>query len=303
MRDRKNIAEQLSAYLDGELSDEQARRVRKALKDDPSLARELEALKAARELVHSLPPHKAPEDFTAAVLERAERLRLVAPAPVAAGRWSINWVSLATAAIVLITVGIGVVVTLRLTLTPSWTEKVARKQVSNEPAATTPSGSAATKEVAATPVALAPQEAKSLRSLGAVSGSLSQTGAPSPTGGGEEKAEALSVAAAPSPLAGSAVDVVTGDNKLFDRMRGFAGPPASAEQSRTATSQPASAPATAPASQPASAPASQPAKVSEPSSQPAVEPPSDVPIFPLEDKDPSAPAAGSQETSTDNPAE
>jgi anti-sigma factor RsiW len=296
MRDRKNIAEQLSAYLDGELSDEQARRVRKALKDDPSLAKEFEALKAARELVHSLPPHKAPEDFTAAVLDKAERLRLVAPAPAAAGKWSIHWASLATAAVVLITVGIGVVVTLRLTLTPSWTEKVARKQVSNEQAATAPFGSAETKEAAAKPVVLAKEETRSLRSVG-VSGSMSQTGAPSPAGGGEERAKALSVAAAPSPPAAPAAGVISQEKESFDRLRGPAEQPAA--------SQPTSAPATEPASQPASAPASQPAKISEPASQPALEPepPSDVPIFPLEGEEPSAEAAPSQKTSPDSPGE
>ncbi len=127
MNEQEDIGEQLSAYLDGELSDEQARRVEQAIKDDPSLARKLADFKAARELVRSLPPHKAPEDFAATVMDKAERLRLVAPLPGAKARWSMNWASLATAALVLIAVGIGVVVTVSLTLTPSWPERVARQ--------------------------------------------------------------------------------------------------------------------------------------------------------------------------------
>jgi negative regulator of sigma E activity len=162
MNEQENIGEQLSAYLDGELSDEQARRVEQALRDDPRLARELADLKAARDLVRSLPPHKAPEDFAATLMDKAERLRLMAPLPGAAAKWSINWASLATAALVLIAVGIGVVVTVSLTLTPSWTERVARQEQTPQ-AAPAPQESAKQPPGAeASPVALARDSKSSL---------------------------------------------------------------------------------------------------------------------------------------------
>ncbi|MCJ7544092.1 MAG: zf-HC2 domain-containing protein [Phycisphaerae bacterium] len=126
MDDKDNISEQLSAYLDGELSDAEARRVEAALRDDPALARELEALRATRQLVRSLPAAKAPEGFTAAVMDRAERLQLVAPTP-RPSRWRLHWASLATAALVLVAVGIGAVVTVTVTLMPSWSDKVAHR--------------------------------------------------------------------------------------------------------------------------------------------------------------------------------
>ncbi len=126
MNDEHNISEELSAYLDGELSEAEARRIEQALRDDPALARELEALRAARELVRSLPTAKAPEGFAATVMDKAERLQLVAPIP-PARRWRFHWASLATAAVILIAVGIGVVVTAKLTLTPSWPDNLARK--------------------------------------------------------------------------------------------------------------------------------------------------------------------------------
>lgn len=69
MNDREDIPEQLSAYLDGELSAEEAQRVEAALAEDAALAAELEQLRRTRRLLQSLPRQAAGEDFARRVLE------------------------------------------------------------------------------------------------------------------------------------------------------------------------------------------------------------------------------------------
>ena len=63
--------EQLSAYLDGELSEADAAAVARALQADPQLAGELERLRAVRQLVASLPRESAPAGLASRVLAQA----------------------------------------------------------------------------------------------------------------------------------------------------------------------------------------------------------------------------------------
>jgi len=115
MSENEKIREQLSAYLDGELNEADRRRVEQALAGDETLSAELETLRATRDLVHSLPRAEAPEGFVDRVLAQAERRRLVG-GPETAARpdpWrAVRWV--AAAAVVLIAVGVGTIVTIDL---------------------------------------------------------------------------------------------------------------------------------------------------------------------------------------------
>ncbi len=126
MTDRDKIREQLSAWLDGELSDSEVRRLEKAVELDAGLATELQQLCATRELIRRLPREQAPEDFVDRVIARAERMNLVGggenqveqPSP-------LRWIRIAaTAAILLITVGTGIVITFSL-FSPQFDEHVA----------------------------------------------------------------------------------------------------------------------------------------------------------------------------------
>lgn len=74
-----HMQEQLSAYLDGELSQAEANVVRAALEQDPLLAKELDELRAMRDALTALPEHQAPDDFAQTVLKRAADLRLIQP--------------------------------------------------------------------------------------------------------------------------------------------------------------------------------------------------------------------------------
>ena len=58
--DREQLGEWLSAYLDGELSEEQTTVVERLLREDASARQSLDALRRASELVPSLPRHAAP---------------------------------------------------------------------------------------------------------------------------------------------------------------------------------------------------------------------------------------------------
>ena len=72
MNEKANISDQLSAYLDGELDEAQARLVEEALAGDAALAKELQELRATRQLVQqSLPDLKVPEDFVEKVTQAA----------------------------------------------------------------------------------------------------------------------------------------------------------------------------------------------------------------------------------------
>ncbi|MHC4715634.1 MAG: anti-sigma factor family protein [Planctomycetota bacterium] len=120
---REKLREQLSAYLDGELSDAQARDLEQALQRDPDLSAELDSLRKVSGLVRSLPRARAPEDLADRVLERVERGRLLEGTAQERTRPAGWWLSrLATAAVVLIAVGAGAFVVAKLS-TPSWVDR------------------------------------------------------------------------------------------------------------------------------------------------------------------------------------
>ena len=126
MSDRQDIHQQLSAYLDGELSAEQARQVEAAVAKDALLAAELRQLRAARELLGRLPSFHAGEDFAARVLDRAERMRLIGQPHAGSPRRAVSWSSLATVAAILIAAGAGIFVTIRLASAPTFHGELAK---------------------------------------------------------------------------------------------------------------------------------------------------------------------------------
>jgi len=125
MTDRQKILDQLSAYLDGELTPGEIKKVEQLLAEDAQVASELRKLQAVREMVADLPRWHAGEDFVSMVLAQVERRDLIgsgahehSPLP---GRW-VRW--LAVAAVLLVAVGIGSVMVALLN-PPTWPEKLA----------------------------------------------------------------------------------------------------------------------------------------------------------------------------------
>ena len=104
MNKRDEISNELSAYLDGELSPSRVRQIDEVLAYDKDLAGELERLKATRRLVQQLPREQAAPDFVRHVLARTERTHLL-PAPTGRAYRSMRWISYAAAAVVLLAVG------------------------------------------------------------------------------------------------------------------------------------------------------------------------------------------------------
>ncbi len=111
MSEYDKIRQQLSAYLDGELSDADAAKVAAAVEADSALADELSQLETVRALIKSLPRQEASDAFVADVISRAERRDLLGAAG-HAERPETNWVRyIASAAVILITVGLGTLFT------------------------------------------------------------------------------------------------------------------------------------------------------------------------------------------------
>lgn len=111
--EQERIDEELSAYLDGELGEADARRVEQAVKADAALAAKLAGLGNVRELVRRLPRHKAPAGVARHVIALAEAGGLARRRAAWGGR-------LIAAAAVLVAAGIGVVL-VNLTRKPSGT--------------------------------------------------------------------------------------------------------------------------------------------------------------------------------------
>jgi hypothetical protein len=113
-----DIRENLSAFLDGELTTEQAEQVQTALAGDDTLRTELDELRRTRELLTNLPRRQAPDDFVQRVLSEAERKRLMTreqPAEHTTSPGRHAWVRyVASAAVVLIVASVGVLVTANL---------------------------------------------------------------------------------------------------------------------------------------------------------------------------------------------
>ena len=111
MSDKEEIREQLSAYLDGELSESEARRITAALAEDPGLTAELEGLRATRDVLRNLPRLRAGADFAAKVMQEAD-LRGLAGRSAAPGsrKTPPRWLRYcAAAAVVVVALGAGLV--------------------------------------------------------------------------------------------------------------------------------------------------------------------------------------------------
>jgi hypothetical protein len=82
-----NLGQDLSAYLDGELSEERAREIERLLAERPELRQQLEALRDAANRLARLPRLRAPDALVAAMQRAAERNELFSPRrPVRGGR-------------------------------------------------------------------------------------------------------------------------------------------------------------------------------------------------------------------------
>ena len=116
MSDKEKLEEQLSAYLDGELSETDGAKVERALEGDEDLARRLGELRGTRELLRTLPRQHAGDQFVSQVLTRAERGHLIRPSGESDTPRRTPWVRwVASAAVLLIAAGICVVITAVLT--------------------------------------------------------------------------------------------------------------------------------------------------------------------------------------------
>ena len=111
MSEREEYSGDLSAYLDGELSESKRLHLDEVLKYDRELAGEMDRLRATRELIHSLPTEQPPRDFVAHVVTRAERTHLLGSLRQPR---SYRWITLAAAAVVLVAAGLSVVIMQKL---------------------------------------------------------------------------------------------------------------------------------------------------------------------------------------------
>ena len=107
--DRDNIRELLSAYIDGEVTQEQSRSIEQAVAEDPELALELHELTATKRLVAGLSRQRAPRGFVRRVMVRAERKHLLGDHQAGGAFAAARWITLAVAAVVLLAAGIGIV--------------------------------------------------------------------------------------------------------------------------------------------------------------------------------------------------
>jgi anti-sigma factor RsiW len=115
MNENTNMSEQLSAYLDGELSEAETREVERAVAKAPSLAAELESLRATRSLLRQIAPVRPASNFAGQVVETARRRGLLRSRSDGRGRRiglgrGLRWWVWASAAVVLIAVGVGLMV-------------------------------------------------------------------------------------------------------------------------------------------------------------------------------------------------
>ena len=110
MDEQDKQREQLSAYLDGELSAADAQRLEQAIQQDPSLQVELEALRRTRDLLRQLPAGQTPPHFARDVLRRAERHHHIGRAAPGGSLGAFRWIFAATAAVVLIACGLAMII-------------------------------------------------------------------------------------------------------------------------------------------------------------------------------------------------
>jgi len=128
MTGKDKILEQLSAYIDGELTEPERKEVEKLIETDPHLAAELRNIQTVRNMLRDLPRQRPGEDFVSGVLSQAERRRLISSSPDQHAPGGMRWVRwLASAAVLLIAVGIGTVVAVFLHH-PDWSETIAQTE-------------------------------------------------------------------------------------------------------------------------------------------------------------------------------
>ena len=108
-KDRDNIKELLSAYIDGEVTQEQADSVKQAVAADPELALELHELRETRRLMMGLARQRAPRGFVRKVMVRAERKHLLGDHHAGGAFGAARWITFAVAAVVLLAAGIGII--------------------------------------------------------------------------------------------------------------------------------------------------------------------------------------------------
>ncbi|MBS3735303.1 MAG: hypothetical protein KGY99_10340 [Phycisphaerae bacterium] len=99
------MTERLSAYLDGELDDAEAREVTEAIERDEALRDECRSLRETRRLLRALPREAAPDELADRVLAQAERKSLVTQAPSPRQAPKLRWARYAAAAAVLVVAG------------------------------------------------------------------------------------------------------------------------------------------------------------------------------------------------------
>jgi len=110
MSDRQDQFEQLSAYLDGELDAESARRLEEALAADEELRQELAGLRDTRQLLQQVALQPAPAHFARDVLRKAERHHHLGRGLPGGVFRSVRWIPLAAAAVVLLACGFAMVI-------------------------------------------------------------------------------------------------------------------------------------------------------------------------------------------------
>ena len=129
MTDRERISELLSAYLDGEVTPEEAGAVEQALREDPGVAMELRELTRTRQLLVRLPQAQAPHDFVRTVMARAERKHLLGARQAGGAFRTTRWITLAVAAVVLVASGVGFMVINSLKISQPQADELARREV------------------------------------------------------------------------------------------------------------------------------------------------------------------------------
>jgi negative regulator of sigma E activity len=109
-RQREVELEQLTAYLDGELTESQRAEVEGRISRDPEAAQLLDELRRASHAVQSLPRAAAPADFAVRIADRLEREALLGDPEMEAGRGQrpLRWMtplSLAAGFVLVLTAG------------------------------------------------------------------------------------------------------------------------------------------------------------------------------------------------------
>ena len=130
LSEREQLEQQLSAFLDGELTDEQVAELQRMLAASPDAKQLLAELEKTVAAVRGLPRQPSPDDLYESITAQLERSALLEPggvgegAPVgAASRWGWLVRLTAAAAVVLLAVGVGYMTVLREPKGPAKVDK------------------------------------------------------------------------------------------------------------------------------------------------------------------------------------